>query len=103
MVLNVWPNISLTDCLTGSQSKSSPIQNPPSLSLGRYAFIIYLNENWDKRCGGDLNIITGSGIHIPIQPEYNKLVLMDIKSSEKPHYINTVKCGNRLAITGWFM
>lgn len=72
-------------------------------NLGRYAFIIYLNEKWDKRCGGDLNIITGSGINIPIQPEYNKLVLMDIKSSEKPHYINTVKCGNRLAITGWFM
>ena len=72
-------------------------------NLGRYAFIIYLNEKWDKRCGGDLNIITSLGIHIPIQPEYNKLVLMDIKSSEKPHYINTVKCGNRLAITGWFM
>ena len=31
-----------------------------------------------------MNIITNSGIHIPIQPEYNKLVLMDIKSSEKP-------------------
>jgi len=72
-------------------------------NLGRYAFIIYLNEKWNKRCGGDLNIITGSGIHIPIYPEYNKLVLMDIKSSEKPHYINTVKCGNRYAITGWFM
>ena len=72
-------------------------------NLGRYAFIIYLNETWDKRCGGDLNIITKSGIHIPIYPEYNKLVLMDIKSEERPHYINTVKCNNRYAITGWFM
>ena len=72
-------------------------------NLGRYAFIIYLNEKWDKRCGGDLNIITDLGIHVPIEPEYNKLVLIDIKSSVKPHYINTIKCGNRLAITGWFL
>ena len=50
-----------------------------------------------------LNIITDLGIHVPIEPEYNKLVLIDIKSSVKPHYINTIKCGNRLAITGWFI
>ena len=72
-------------------------------NLGRYAFIIYLNEKWNRRCGGDLNIITKYGIHIPIYPEYNKLILMDIKSSDKPHYINEVKCDNRYAITGWFL
>jgi Rps23 Pro-64 3,4-dihydroxylase Tpa1-like proline 4-hydroxylase len=73
------------------------------INLGRYAFIIYLNKSWDRSCGGDLNLITKEKIHIPIYPEYNKLVLMDIKSIELPHYINTVKCNNRYAITGWFM
>lgn len=73
------------------------------INLGRYAFIIYLNEKWDRSCGGDLNLITKENIHIPIYPEYNKLVLMDIKSRELPHYINTVKCNNRYAVTGWFL
>ena len=73
------------------------------INLGRYAFIIYLNESWDRSCGGDLNLITKENIHIPIYPEYNKLVLMDIKSRELPHYINIVKCNNRYAITGWFL
>ena len=70
------------------------------VNLGRYAFMIYLNNKWDRRCGGDLNLITRHGIHIPIHPEYNKLVLMDIKSEERPHYINMIKCDNRYAITG---
>ena len=72
-------------------------------NLGRYAFIIYLNKYWNRGCGGDLNLVTKENAHIPIYPEYNKLVLMDIKSRELPHYINTVKCNNRYAITGWFM
>jgi Rps23 Pro-64 3,4-dihydroxylase Tpa1-like proline 4-hydroxylase len=72
-------------------------------NLGRWAFIIYLNKYWNRGCGGDLNLVTKENVHIPIYPEYNKLVLMDIKSRELPHYINTVKCNNRYAITGWFM
>ena len=72
-------------------------------NLGRYAFIIYLNRYWNRGCGGDLNLVTKENVHIPIYPEYNKLVLMDIKSRELPHYINEVKCNNRYAITGWFI
>ena len=92
-----------TDIFISKFTQGDFLSTHNDINLGRYAFIIYLNESWDRSCDGDLNLITKENIHIPIYPEYNKLVLMDIKSRELPHYINTVKCNNRYAITGWFM
>ena len=92
-----------TDIFISKFTKGDFLSVHNDTNLGRYAFIIYLNESWDRSCGGDLNLITKENIHIPIYPEYNKLVLMDIKTSEKPDYINEVKCDNRYAITGWFL
>jgi len=95
--------IKTTDIFISKFSKGDFLSVHNDTNLGRYAFIIYLNERWDNKCGGDLNLITKHGIHVSIKPEYNKLVLIDIKSEERPHYINEVLCDNRYAITGWFL
>lgn len=72
-------------------------------TLGKYAFMIYLNKNWDSSCGGNLNIIKNDGSIDTIIPEYNKLILFDVYSRERLHYIDINKCNrNRYAITGWF-
>jgi len=92
-----------TDIFISKFTKGDFLSVHNDTNLGRYAFIIYLNEKWNSRCGGDLNLITNIGLHASIKPEYNKLILMDIKSEERPHYINEVLCDNRYAITGWFL
>ena len=69
-------------------------------TLGKYAFMIYLNKNWDIKCGGNLNIIKDDKTVDTVIPEYNKLILMDVFSKLRPHYIDKVKCDkNRYAIT----
>ena len=72
-------------------------------TLGKYAFMIYLNKDWNIKCGGNLNIIKNNKQIDTIMPEYNKLILMDVYSELREHFIDEVKCNkNRYAITGWF-
>lgn len=64
----------------------------------KYTFICYLNENWQKGDGGELNAYLNNET-IQIEPQYNRAVFF--KSDEIEHEVLVAK-KDRLSITGWF-
>jgi len=93
----------IMDIFISKYEKGDFLSKHTDNTLGKYAFMIYLNKNWDVSCGGNLNVIKNNNDIDTIIPEYNKLVLMDIYSELRPHFINVNKCNkHRYAITGWF-
>ena len=94
----------ITDIFISKYEKGDFLSEHTDNTLGKYAFMIYLNKSWDISCGGNLNIIKNDKSIDTILPEFNKLILMDIYSELRPHYIDEVICKqNRYAITGWFL
>ena len=109
---NVLDNISyltgekittIMDIFISKYEKGDFLSKHTDNTLGKYAFMIYLNKDWNIKCGGNLNIIKNNKQIDTIIPEYNKLILMDVYSEFREHFIDEVKCNkNRYAITGWF-
>jgi len=100
----VGENISnVMDIFISKYEKGDFLSEHTDKTLGKYAFMIYLNKNWDKNCGGNLNVIKNDETFDTLIPKYNRLVLMDIYSENRPHFIEKVVCDeSRYAITGWF-
>ena len=93
----------IMDIFISKYEKGDFLSKHTDNTLGKYAFMIYLNKNWEVSCGGNLNVIKNNNDIDTIIPEYNKLVLMDIYSELRPHFINVNNCNkHRYAITGWF-
>jgi len=95
--------VKVLDIFISKYEKNNFLSKHTDRTLGKYAFMIYLNKTWGKNCGGNLNIIKNDGTIDTIIPKYNRLVLMNIHSEERPHFIDKVSCDkSRYAITGWF-
>lgn len=95
--------VKVMDIFISKYEKNNFLSKHTDRTLGKYAFMIYLNKSWDKNCGGNLNIIKNDNTIDTLIPKYNRLVLMDIYSEERPHFIDEVICDkSRYAITGWF-
>lgn len=93
----------IMDIFISKYGKGDFLSEHTDNTLGKYAFMIYLNKSWDISCGGNLNIIKNDKSIDTIVPEFNKLILMDVYSELTPHYIDEVICKqDRYAITGWF-
>ena len=93
----------IMDIFISKYEKGDFLSKHTDNTLGKYAFMIYLNKNWDSSCGGNLNIIKNDGSIDTIIPEYNKLILMNVYKELRPHFIDINNCNkNRYAITGWF-
>tara|TARA_Y100001958_G_C21201481_1_gene528085 strand:+ start:556 stop:1263 length:708 start_codon:yes stop_codon:yes gene_type:complete len=93
----------IMDIFISKYEKGDFLSEHTDNTLGKYAFMIYLNKGWDISCGGNLNIIKNDKSIDTVVPEFNKLVLMDVYSELRPHYIDEVICEqDRYAITGWF-
>ena len=91
------------DIFISKYEKGDFLSEHTDKTLGKYAFMIYLNKNWDKNCGGNLNVIKKDETFDTLIPKYNRLILMDIYSENRPHFIEKVVCDeSRYAITGWF-
>ncbi len=73
------------------------------VNFGKYAFVIFLNKEWDPGHGGLLTIFLDGGKSVPIQPTYNTIVLFDIYRKSRPHLVTKViQDKRRYAITGWY-
>jgi len=93
----------IMDVFISKYEKGDFLSTHTDNTLGKYAFMIYLNKNWNHSCGGNLNIIKNDKNIDTIIPEYNKLILMNVYKELRPHYIDINTCDqNRYAITGWF-
>ncbi len=64
------------------------------------SMVIYLNKNWQKGDGGELEIFLKDGTSFLVEPTEAKCVMF--KSAEIPH---GVKASNkaRYSVTGWFL
>ena len=108
-ILNIVSNLTgekitkIIDIFISKYEQGDFLSEHTDNTLGKYAFMIYLNKSWNTSCGGNLNIIKNNKKFDTIIPEYNKLILMNVYSELRPHFIDEVICNkNRYAITGWF-
>jgi SM-20-related protein len=93
----------IMDIFISKYEKGDFLSKHTDNTLGKYAFMIYLNKSWNVSCGGNLNIIKNDKNIDTIIPEHNKLILMNVYDELRPHYIDEVICKqDRYAITGWF-
>lgn len=68
------------------------------------AFMLYLTPEWEADFGGALNIVFPDGEIMKIEPEYNSLVVFNVKAQAE-HFVSKVKdCvgdRGRSAFSGW--
>jgi SM-20-related protein len=62
--------------------------------------ILYLNEQWQKGDGGELEIFEKDGRSLLIEPVAGRCVMF--KSAEVPHAVME-SCRNRYSLTGWLL
>lgn len=64
------------------------------------SFVLYLNENWQKEDGGELEIFHEDGSSLFVEPIGTRLVMF--RSDLVPHAV--IKSNkNRYSLTGWFL
>jgi SM-20-related protein len=74
---------------------------------GKVAFVWNLTKNWRPQWGGTLSLLNTDWrfVEKTVTPEFNSLVLFDVRGEGRPHFVSPVFPGvkeKRLAYSGWF-
>ena len=75
------------------------------LGLGHYAFVYFINKEWDPKNGGTLKFQCkrSKTTCFEVEPEFNKLILFKVYPEYVPHNVVKVIVNEpRMAATGWF-
>jgi Rps23 Pro-64 3,4-dihydroxylase Tpa1-like proline 4-hydroxylase len=99
-------NLELGEYFLSSYRQGDFLATHTDQGNGVVAFVLNLTKDWRPEYGGMLHVETSPNCYSAVNPEFNSLVIMEIKEGEDlNHFVSEVTKSapdNRIAISGWF-